>query len=1332
MVAAFHDTSVGRMVSEAAPRFIGPYRVIEVLGEGGMGVVYKAEHKETHAEVALKTLRVPHESHFAGLRREIHALMRIRHPGVVRLFAEGAEGNIPYYVMELLEGSTFADHLRVTWFSSPRAYDQNAPTVIAEDSMIGGPTVVAQSSDPKLAVGSGPSTLDSSASGRVSVRSPPTSANPPSGPRKAAGGGRLITSLSLMRGLCETLDYLHGEGIVHRDLKPSNVFIRADDTPVLMDFGLVWRFPAAVGREVLEVSRALAGTPAYMSPEQIRGELVDARTDLYAVGCMLYEATTGRVPFAETPLMLHARLTSRPTPPSEIVDEVPKALEDLVMRLLATRPRDRIGHASDVARALASLGADPPRIPTVTSRAYVYRPELTGREEALARLEEHLIKLRLGKGGVLLVGGESGIGKTVLSMAFARLAAARGVHVVAGSCLAEGASAGAPLHPFRPFFENIADLCMERGAGFTASILGEDVRVLDPYEPRLARVPGHDDHPEPAELPAQAARERLFRTIAGALAGLARERDVLLLLDDLQWADELSLDLLAWLSDEYFESTRLLVLGTFRSDEVGPELSRLFDRTITSRLDLGRLDEAGVGAIIADMLALDAPPAVFASFLSSLCAGNPFFVAEYVRAAVDAGLIVRDASGRFTIVAGRDAAPASADRGPGAYKSLPLPSSLRALVSHRLASLSPSARSLADVASVIGREMDADLLASVAQATWVEGAPPSDPGKQSGSSPGVERRDDAAVRSIDFAVSSAARELVARQVLEEIEGGKLRFLHDKLREISYDALPEERRRALHLTVALAIEEAPSKGPRWETVTKLAHHYTRAGDSERAIAHLSEAAELAIKNFANRETAALVRELIALEDASGEHDATRTLHARTTRARWERRLADAYYALGDMDATVRHATRAIELAGLSPPRSARGWAGRLLAGVPVQIAHRLAPETFVADADRRALYREAALAMQRLSQRFYFSDAIAMIAGSLSAANLAEKAGGGVVAATPYAMLGMALGIGRLGGLARRYFSLAQSAAEKMGDDEGMIVSLYAEATCKSGEGDWAAASELLARAREIGVRTGNRAETETVETVIANADYFTGRFTESKDAFFSILRSARAGDSRQHVAWGLYGAARAMIPLGEIDEAIALLREARAELEREDDLPSKIICLGLLATAHLARGDHDAALEAARATSAHVRENRLMAYAIVSGYAGAADVYLARWERGGTLAAQRDAERAVRDLKTIALVLPIAAPYAQRYEGTLAFTRGDRTTARASWDRALASAQRLTMPFDEALAHADLAKLAERGSLTRRVHLTRARTLFSMMRCARHEAEIEAIMRRSS
>ena len=712
-----------------APETIGEYGIVGVLGRGGMGVVYRAVHRDSGEAVALKTVLLPDEQFLQRIRREIQALARIQHPGVVRIVDQGLEDGLPWYAMELLEGT----ELR-----------QGAVSVPAADAWV-----------------------DQDA---------------------------LVQVLTLLRRLCAPLAFLHGEGIVHRDLKPGNVIVRPDGMPVLVDFGLVAEFGASVGRETATADLLAAGTPTYMAPEQISGTFVDARADLYALGCMLYELLTGRPPFVEdTPLRLAmAHMSEPPRPPSERVSGLPPEMDELLVRLLAKRPEDRLGYAEDVAAALARLGADnglgtgAPR-----PRVYLYRPGFAGREDALQQLESRLGDLGEGRGALVLVSGESGVGKTRLVLEAARAADDRELQVLVGEAR-DGAAR--PLEPLRKPLQAIADRCRELGEEETARLVGDRGAVLARYEPSLAQLPGGAGRRIPVDLPPDAARERLFGHLAETFSALAEGRPLLLIIDDLQWADDLTLGFLASLArGNQLGGRAVLVVGTYRSEEVDEGLARLLAEPGIDSLGLDRLEEEGVGTIVGDMLALPIPPARLVQFVARQSEGNPFFVGEYLRTAAQEGLIFRDGAGRWQVVQ---------YRGPGGrddeFAALPDPGSLRDLVSRRLEALSPDAQRLAEVAVVVGREGPLDLIQAVA---------------------GMD----------DSILDLAFAELIRRHVAEEPAPGVLRFVHDKLREATYGAQEPGHLRALHQRVAEILDARPREGD--EYVYALAHHYA-LGEVER--------------------------------------------------------------------------------------------------------------------------------------------------------------------------------------------------------------------------------------------------------------------------------------------------------------------------------------------------------------------------------------------------------------------------------------------------------------------------------------------------------------------
>jgi serine/threonine protein kinase/tetratricopeptide (TPR) repeat protein len=839
---------------------VGPYRLLERLGRGGMGVVYRGEHLHTSQRVAVKTLQVVHEKLASSLRREIHALARVRHPGIVRIVDHGLHEGLPWYAMELIEGVTLRQHA-ASLPGSPLQPRATAAEWWTES--LAGSAGVGGSAAGGAGTGAGGRTLPEAT---------------------------LRFILTLVRRLCAPLALLHGEGVVHRDLKPDNVIVKPDGMPVVVDFGVASHFSGQVSRDVLLVERGVSGTAAYMSPEQAWGELVDARADLYALGCILYELLTGRPPFVGShPVqVLYQHLHAEPTRPSQLVEGVPAEIEELLLRLLAKRPEDRLGYAEDVAAALGRHGASNGLAAEPRPRAYLYRPGLAGRQEALDQIESCLSRLHEGRGGLVLIAGESGVGKTRLALEVERRLEATGARALTGECLpgaVSGPSAAGPLpgegplHPLRRTLQLIADRCRERGSQETERLLGPRGKLLAMYEPALGGLAGQEAYADPAELPPEEARLRLFRALAETLSGLAEESPLLLILDDLQWADELTLRFLEHLlRSGQLEHTPLFVLGTYRSEEI-KSLSGLLETPGVQSLRLSRLEPSAVASIVGDMLALSPPPEAFSRALARHSEGNPFFIAEYLRSAVERGLLWRDEKGRWQAGARSEARATEQD-----YESLPLPGSLRELVGQRLQGLPEAALRLVEAAAVVGREASVRVLARMR---------------------GLE--DGAAQPAAPLL--EAVTELLRRQVLEESGPEQLRFVHDKIREFAYERLSPQERRTLHRAAAQGIEALLG---REEHHAALGRHWEEAGVPEDARACYLAAARSAAGRHAQEEAERLYRAFLALASPAPE-----TIAARRELAR------DVLVVRGRAPEAIDELARAIEEARLLADRASEG-------------------------------------------------------------------------------------------------------------------------------------------------------------------------------------------------------------------------------------------------------------------------------------------------------------------------------------------------------------------------------------------------------------------------
>ena len=1167
-----------------------------------MGVVYRAVDPETNDYVAVKAVGVMRPLYLACFRREVHALRRMTHPGIVRIRDQGVDHGLSWCAMDLVEGTPFR----------------------------------------QLFSGENDAAAKTRTAGAARVR----------GPSRPLRGGELGEVLRVLRRLCAPLAFLHGEGIVHRDLKPENIVVRSDGTPVIVDFGLAARFSGLVSREEISAEvHAELGTLGYMAPEQRRGELYDARVDIYAMGCMLYEALTGRLP-----------APGAARSPSEVDPAVPPRLAALAMRLLADDPRERLGYADSLGAALAAF-ADTGAAAAPPAKTYLYRSTFAGHEDALARLRRWVDE---PDARIALVRGESGVGKTRLVMEVARHAARRDPYgrVITGECVPVSGTTStgiqaAPLHPLRPVLRAIADHCRGAGADAVARILGKRLRVLAAYEPELLEL-ATAAHPEPPELSAQATRARLFADLGETLALFAAEGLIVLVIDDLQWSDELTLTFLVE-QHEQLRGRGVRVLGTFRSEASGGALDRLLT-TAPLVIDVHRLDDRSVTSIVSDMLAIASPPETLVQFMREHSEGNPFFVAEYLRAAVHEGWLERDPAGQWQVVGTR-----------GANDSLPLPRSLLELVTQRLGGLSESADRFVDASAVLGRDVEAALLVEILEL------------------------DDAGELEI-------IAELLRRQVLEDLPPQGLRFSHDKLREVAYGRLDHAERRRLHERAATSLER--TRGDQPPTFGVLAHHLLQAGLDARAIDYLEKAGEHALRTAAHGQARQLFDRALALP--------VRVDPLR--RSRWMRRVAEAAFGEGDIGDSERRAAETLKHLTGRLPRGKLGWGMALGRALVRQGIGWTFPRTRVARSEaERAQSLEAALTAGQLASIYYFTgDALPMVASLLMGVNLADRASSPSAVVESHARLAYISGVAGVHRAANHYFDRASTLARKQASSSGRALTLYLHAFYQLGIAEWAHAEQNGREAVTLLLEIGDRQDAEIAQTIAAHAVFFSGRLGDARRDYQQVFESARARGNRQHEAWGLFLLGRSDLAMGCLALATDELERAYALLPQLADRFSVAICCGLLGQAYLARGD----LRGAERVAAELDEltrSVLPLAPCVHGYVGAADVRLAVAERDRADGRSRAAAGvAARNLTRFARTFPMARAASLRIRARVDLLHDDVVRANKRLRRSVASARKHGMPYEAALAHSLLSDVET--SPTRAVaHRAEAERLFAQV-----------------
>jgi tetratricopeptide (TPR) repeat protein len=966
---------------------------------------------------------------------------------------------------------------------------------------------------------------------------------------------------------------------------------------------------------------------------------------------------------------------------------------------------------------------------------------LVGRQAERELLTSHLQTLLRGTGGIIVIEGEAGIGKSRLIEELLRQAYALGVLGWLG--IASAIDKSTPYHAWRPVFKQLFNLetlpddpALRRahvqqqletrfaplpatpalsdqvgaaGEGSSSPTLGQLAPLLNPVL-SLDWPENEITEHMTGKVRADNTHELLLHLLQQVVH---RDGEIMLVLEDAQWLDSASWGLALLVAQRVHPI--LLILATRPLTEpLPPEYSQLLRDPNTHQITLNTLPLADMVTLVCQRLGVASLPDSLAELIYTKTDGNPFFGEELAYALRDSGLItVANGECRLT--------PQAAD-----FQSLYLPDTVQGVITSRIDRLTPPQQLTLKVASVIGRVFEFETLHDIH---------PIEADK---------------TRLSDY-LSGLARLDITELEVPEPDLTYI-FKHIITQEVAYNMMLFAQRRELHRAVADWYEEtyADDLSPFY---SRLAFHWQQANVIRKALDYLEKAGEQALHSYANEEAVEFFSDALTLAEeergrgakvqgtASAERQAggageksespsptlqSSDLPSLQRRARWELKLGEAYVNWVKFSEGRAHLEQGLALLGKPMPSGKINLIIGLVGEVLQQALYRLWPARYLGrQASESDILLEAARAYEGLTAVYYFAnETVPSLYAAFRSLTLAEAAGPSPELARGYASVSVIIGFVPLHGLAESYCRRALEMTQRIHNLPARAWVALLTGIYYAGVGHWEHARDLLGQVIDISERLGDRGRRDDGVGNLAMVEYFQGRFAQCAKLYDEYWLSAKRRRDAHNQAWALRGQVYCLLPGGDFEEAfhrLEMLETLLIENTQVVDEALHIDLHGLKALVHLRRGEPELALAAAEKASQLIAKTSPTSFLSLPGYAGAAEAHLALWEAAvaGQNAKARDlkagAQRACRALQGYARVFPIGQPRAYLWQGVLEWVSGHRGRARKWWAKSLRAAEKLDMPYPAGLAHFEIGRRLPLTDPTRPRHLARACRIFTRL-----------------